>query len=292
MKTSTLRILLAFVLATAIYALAIPHLFEVQKQRRLEQLSLPGEIPASVVRAGSMEFKGVVADFLMLQAMTFMGEKIFRNRDLTPEEWQHLHRLLTKTTDIDRRFWDPYLLAETMLVWQAGMIEEGNQLLLKAAEHRPWDYRPYYFLGFNHFYFNKNAEKAAPYLRKAAQIPGGPYYLQGLAGRFSLYANETAIGIIFLDDMLRETVDPGIRQYLEKRLLTLKIIHDLGKKVRAFKAATGTLPRSFAEMIESGLLKEVPADPYGGEFVLLGNGRIYTTSQLVEKNNASKPLAK
>jgi hypothetical protein len=87
--------------------------------------------------------------------------------------------------------------------------------------------------------------------------------------------------------MLRETTDPAIRLYLEKRLLALKIIHDLEKKVQAFKAATGNLPRSFAEMIDSGLLKEVPADPYGGEFVLLGNGRIYTTSQLVEKKKAS-----
>jgi tetratricopeptide (TPR) repeat protein len=286
-KTSTLRILSAFVLATAMYALAIPQLSKVQQLRRLEQISLPGEIPAGVVRAFSFEFKGVVADYLMLQAMTFVGERLIENRDLSKEEWQHLHRLLTKITDIDQRFWDPYLLTETMLVWQAGMIEESNQLLLKAAEHRPWDYRPYYFLGFNHFYFQKNAEKAAPYLRKAAQIPGAPYYLQGLAARFSLYGNETATAVLFLDDMLRETTDPAIRLYLEKRLLALKIIHDLEKKVQAFKAATGSLPRTFAEIIDSGLLKEIPADPYGGEFVLLGNGRIYTTSQLVSLPNGS-----
>ncbi|MBV5330552.1 MAG: hypothetical protein JZU65_23470 [Chlorobium sp.] len=288
MKTFNIPILLAFFLATALYAVAIPRLGEVQQQRRIEQIGNLGEIPTAIIKALSFEFKGVVADFLMLQAMTFMGERIGQDRNPTPDEWQHLYRLLDKITDIDQRFWDPYLFAETMLVWQAGMVEEGNQLLLKAAEHRPQDYQPYYFIGFNNFYFLKNAEKAAPYLRKAAQIPGAPFYLQGLAARFSLYGNETVTAILFLDDMLRQTNDPVVRPYLEKRLLALKIIHELEQKVQAFKKSTGKLPHSFTEIIDTGLLHEIPPDPYGGTFFLFENGRVYTTSKLVDV----KPTAK
>lgn len=274
---------LTLVLATAVYVLSMPLLGEIQRQRQVDEVGKLGEIPPAVVRALSFEFKGVVADFLMLQAMTFVGERIGENREPTSEEWRHLHRLLIKITEIDRRFWDPYLFAETMLVWQAGMIEEGNRLLLKAAEHRPWDYQPYYFVGFNHFYFQKDAAKAAPYLRLAARIPGAPDYLQGLAARFSLYGNETAAALIFLEEMLRQAANPTVSRYLEKRLLALKIIYDLERKVEEFKSANGRLPQSFQEMIVTGQLAEIPADPYGGEFILLPNGRIYTTSQLVEK---------
>lgn len=288
MKTTNLPALLVFVLATALYAMVIPRLGEVQQQRRIEQIGNLGEIPAAVVKAISFEFKGVMADFLMLQAMTFMGERIGQDKNPSPEDWQHLYRLLDKITDIDQRFWDPYLFAETMLVWQAGMIEEGNQLLLKAAEHRLQDYQPYYFLGFNYFYFLKNAEKAAPYLRKAAQIPGAPFYLQGLAARFGLYGNDTVTAILFLDDMLRQTADPMVRRYLEKRQMALKIIHDLEQKVQAFKKTTGKLPHSFAEMIATGLLKEIPVDPYGGTFFLFENGRVYTTSKLVDMKQKIK----
>jgi len=279
---------LALVLATTIYVLTIPLLGEIQRQRQVEEIGKIGEIPPAVVRALSFEFKGVVADFLMLRTMAFVGERIGANQEFIQDEWRYLHRLLTKITEIDRRFWDPYLFAETMLVWQAGMIEEGNQLLLKAAEHRPWDYQPYYFLGFNHFYFKKDAQRAAPYLRRAARIPGAPDYLQGLAARFSLYGNETAAGIIFLEDMLRQAANPTVSQYLAKRLQTLKIIYDLERKVAAFKIAHDRLPQSFQEMIVAGLLSEVPPDPYGGEFILLRNGRIYTTSELI----GVKPLDK
>ena len=282
MKSQNWPTLLLFVLATVLYALTIPPLGEVQQQRRVEQIVNLGEIPVAVVRTLSLEFKGVTADFLMLQAMTFMGERLGQNKDFTPQEWQYLYRLLDKITDIDKRFWDPYLLAETMLVWQGGLIKEGNLLLLKAAEHRPWDFYPSFFLGFNYFYFLKDPEKAAEYIRKASQIPGAPFYLQGLAARFSLYGNETATALIFLDDMLRQTTDMSIRKYLEKRLQVIKIIYDLEKKVLVFKIKTGRLPGSLAELVETGLLHEIPGDPYGGQFFIMPDGRVYTTSKLVD----------
>ena len=262
--------------------MAIPRLSEVQHQRQIEETGALGEIPAAVTRVMSFEFKGVVADFLMLNAMTFMGERIAQKQDVTPKEWQHLYRLLDKVTEIDPRFWDPYLFAETMLVWQAGMIEEGNQLLIKAAEHRPHDYQPNYFIGFNYFFFLKDARKAAPYMRKAAQIPGAPFYLQGLAARFGLYGDETETAILFLDDMLQQTIDLTVRQYLEKRIKVLKIIYDLEQKVHAFTKKEGRAPLSLSELLDAGLLSAIPQDPYGGEFVLLENGRVYTTSKLVE----------
>jgi tetratricopeptide (TPR) repeat protein len=282
-KTAGLKALLVFILAAPIYSLAIPRLSDIQEQRRAEHIGSLGGLPAGMVRALSFEFKGIAADFLMLEAMTFVGKKLLGGQELSPADCQHLYGLLQKITAIDERFLDPYVFAESMLVWHAGMIEEGNQLLLKATEHRPWDYRPFYYLGFNYFYFLKDAQKAAPFLRRAAQLPGAPTYLKGLAARFSLYGNETAAAIIFLDEMLRETSDPGTRNYLAKRLEALEIIHELEKKVQEFKEAKGRLPQAFEEMIAAGSLEEIPADPYGGKFVLLQNGRVYTTSQLTEK---------
>ncbi len=289
MNKSTLFTLAIFVLAVTAYALTIPGLSQVRQERRARQISYFVEIPPQLAEAGSLEFKGVVADFLMLQAMTFMGERIGQRRDLSPEEWQHLHRLLTKITIIDPAFWDPYVLAETMLVWQAGMIEEANELLLTAAQHRPWDYRPYYFLGFNSFYFKKDMAKGAEYLRQAARKPNCPDYLRSLAARLSLYSNETALGILFLEDLIRETPQEESRAYLGKRLAALRAIRLLEKAVEEYGKTLHKKPTTVADLVRQGFLDEIPADPYGGEWVIMDNGRVYTTSELVEKK--SKPAA-
>lgn len=285
MNKSTLLTLAVFVLATTAYALTIPGLSQMRQERRAEQISYFVEVPPQLARVGSLEFKGVAADYLMLQAMTFMGERIGENRNLSPEEWQHLHRLLVKITNIDPAFWDPYVLAETMLVWQAGMLEEANELLLIAARHRPWDYRPYYFLGFNSFYFEKNVVRGAKYLRQAARKANCPDYLKSLAARLSLYSNETALGILFLEDLIKETAQEKSRAYLAKRLAALRAILILEKAVEEYGRTLHEKPTTVADLVQQGFLTDIPPDPYGGEWVIMDNGRVYTTSELVEKKH-------
>ncbi|PLX47629.1 MAG: hypothetical protein C0613_13585 [Desulfobulbaceae bacterium] len=285
MNKSTLLTLAVFILATTAYALTIPGLSQVRQERRAEQISYFVEVPPQLAKVGSLEFKGIVADYLMLEAMTFMGERIGQNRDLSAEEWQHLHRLLVKITSIDPAFWDPYVLAETMLVWQAGMMDEANELLLNAARHRPWDYRPFYFLGFNSFYFKKDVVGGAKYLRQAARKANCPDYLKSLAARLSLYGNETALGILFLEDLIRETSQEESRAYLAKRLEALRAIHILEKAVAEYGKTLQKKPAGVTDLVKQGFLEEIPPDPYGGDWVIMDNGRIYTTSELVEKKH-------
>jgi hypothetical protein len=69
--------------------------------------------------------------------------------------------------------------------------------------------------------------------------------------------------------------------YLEKRLTALEIIDSLEKTVIAFRESFQQMPTSLDDLVRSGLLENIPADPYGGTFFLMDNGRIYTTSKLV-----------
>ncbi len=240
-------------------------------------------LPSYLLQAFCLEFKGVAADLLFLKTMTFMGHNIGNNIALEKEEWPLLYHTLDRITDLDGRFWDPYVFAEMMLGWQAGMFDEDNALLEKATIARPEDYRPFFYLGFNHFYFLKNPAKAAPYLREAAKRPNAQSYIKPLAARMSLYGSQTVAGIIFLEDLLLETYDPIIKQQLETRLETLKKIHLLEKAVQEYKRTKHNLPDSLDKLVAEGIIEKIPVDPYGGMFVVLKNGRVYTTSELLAK---------
>lgn len=257
-------------------------LYEIRGRYQEQVISSVDQLPSPALQALSLEYKSVVADYLLLKTMTFVGKKLIEKEDLAPSDWQLLIQLLHKITDLDPQFWDPYLLGETMLTWQAGMIDEANTLLLKAAQHNKKDFRPWYFLGFNHFYFKQNFGKAAQYIGEAATRPGAPYYFKGLAARLGLYGDQTDVAIVFLEDMLREVTDENTKIYLEKRLAALNIIFDLEKKVREYQKAKGALPDSLSVMVDAGLLQTMPKDPYGGEFFMMANGRVYTTSKLVD----------
>lgn len=258
-------------------------IYEIRGKYVQERVSEVGQLPSSVLQAVTLEFKGAFSDYLFFKTLTFMGLKIAEKKGPSVDEWQLIHQMLQRVTDLDPRFWDPYVFAEMMLAWQARMFDEANALLEKAAEYRPHDYRPLYYIGFNHFYFHKNMKAAAPYLIEASKRPRAPRYLKGLATRMSFYAGQTSVGIFFLENLIKETHDPQMVKYLGKRLTALKMLFYLEGKVQEFKTQHGQLPESLDELVTTGLIKQVPIDPYGGKFVVLKSGRVYTTSEMLDK---------
>ena len=248
-----------------------------------ESMGNIGHLPATVLRAAALEFHGIASDFMFLKTITYVGLRLQEHSSPTKEEWHKAATMLRGVTDLDPMFWDPYLFAEVIFPWQANMQPEADKLLQKAARYRTNDFQPFYFLGFNAFYFEHNAAKAAPYLRRAAALPGAPAFLKGLAARFSLYGNQTKLGIVFLADLLKNTSNPKTNAYLKKRLRTLELINLLENKVKEFQKATSRLPLSLDELIKKGLLDTIPQDPYGGKFTITANGRVYTTSNMIEQ---------
>ncbi|MCL7488661.1 MAG: hypothetical protein M8357_10870 [Desulfobulbaceae bacterium] len=223
-----------------------------------------------------------MADYLMLNTMVWHGEKILDKIEVKPAEWQATYLGVKLITELDPRFLDPYVLAETSLPWEAGMVEETNELLLKAASVLKDNYRPYFFLWFNHYYFLKDPETAGMYLEKAAIVPGAPQFYKTLAARMRLQSGNIMSGIIFLQEMLKETRDAKTKLFLQKRLDTLRIIAALEKHVGEYIKQFNQQPENLSDLVREGLMEEIPRDPYGGEFYIMENGRVYTTSNLVQ----------
>jgi hypothetical protein len=163
------------------------------------------------------------------------------------------------------------------------MFDEVDILLEKAAQNRPNDYRPHYYIGFNHLYFRNNSDIAAPHLRKASTYPNAPGFIKGLASRVSLYAGQTGTAIFFLSNIIEDTSDPKMLKHFERRLITLKMLFYLEEKAKEYTTLYGRPLKSLDDLIATGMVPELPVDPYGGKFILLKNGRIYTTSNMVNK---------
>jgi hypothetical protein len=233
----------------------------------------------------TLEFHGLASDYLMLGTLTFMGQKLIEEKALTPSEWQMVYLALKQVVNLDPRFIDPYVVAEMSLPWEGGMVEETNDLLKQATEARPDDYLPFFFLWYNHFYFLKDVKTAASYLQQAAQKPHAPEYYGTLAARMHLYSGELQNSIVFLKELLNEATDPKIKKQLELRLEATMKIAFLEHKIKMFREQYHHGPRTLEEMVSSGILQEIPTDPYGGQFYVMENGRVYTTSEMVHKKN-------
>ncbi|MCB2183204.1 MAG: hypothetical protein KQH63_14320 [Desulfobulbaceae bacterium] len=275
----------AICIGAILVALYIPLTVKLQEQRKLflDTDFIAYTLPSTLIAPLSLEFKGVTADFLLFKFMTFIGGRIQELPNFTDLHWDYLEDTLDIITDLDPYYFDAYQYSQIFLAWDAGRPESANRLLEKAMENVPDNYRFPYYIGFNYYYFIKDNQKASEYFMKASKLPDSPYWLASWAARLSVFSFEHRAGIMFLEDMISQTRDERIKKYFQKRLTALQILSYLENKVDAYKEQYGKMPASLDDLVSSGIIKEIPEDPYGGKFILLSNGRVYTTSKMLEQ---------
>jgi len=241
-------------------------------------------VPAPVVKLFSLEFDGLAADFMFLEAMVFWGRIMERptkaSIDLRTMEFEYLNRSIASVVDLDPYFIDPVLLAQAVLTWEGKMYDEVNTLWEKSMQYRDWDWEPPFYRGFNYFYFLKDYGRASESLQVAALRPTAFPLLDRLATRLAVKGKRTENAIIFIDQMLRKEEDPERRAEYELRLIALKNIYFLEQVVARYVAVKGGRPASLRDLVAEHFISEMPQDPYGGIFYITPEGEIRTTSNM------------
>lgn len=271
-----------------IYALLFPGVWKSREQVRAE-IPAGYVIPSKFSRVLALGHQGLLSDFLFLKTATFIGSRGLSGQSLANHDWDYVKQSLDVVTDLDPYFVDPYMLAEGILAWDAQKPELANQLLAKGVQYRTWDWRLPFFIGFNHFYFLKDYEGASGHIMRAAELPGSPAYLKTLGARLAYYGGKSQTALLFLREMLAEANDPLMKQRLQMRLTALERAVVIENALEQFKAGEKRLPHELSELVTMGYLTILPDDPYGGQWGILKNGRVFSTSKFSTAPPNKKP---
>jgi hypothetical protein len=288
--------------------LGLGHFFILDKATSGQrQLSTPeglsAVLPGSIMKISSLEFDGLMSDFLFLKAMVFIGETLDRKGlpRVKFQEYLWLLRLLKASTDLDPYFYDPYYVGNAQLVWneysqgeyhpasqgfyysQDFLLRESNALLDKGIRHREWDWYLLFLKGFNHFYFlGENAEAAECLMEASLKTKSSPL-LATLAARLAYQENHTENAIVFLQQMIEGAEDEFVKEAFSLRLDALKKVLFLERAVQEFVSRRGRQPDALQDLVENNIISEIPSDPYGGVFFLDSNGQIKATSNFINR---------
>ena len=252
-----------------------------QRARKRQTAEAGFVIPPRFSRILSFGNAGLLSDYLLLKTISFYGERIMHKQRMSAKGWDFINDGLQAVTRLDPYFLDPYILTEGALAWDAGRIKEANAILDRGMTYRKQDWQLPFFVGFNYFYLLKEPEKGAQYLMVASGRPGSPSFLPTLAARLDYYGGQNQTAIAFIKTLLLQTSDPRLRKSLEYRLAALERAGSLEQTVRKFRKEEGRLPHSVEELVSSGYIRTLPLDPYGGKWIILKNGRVYSTSRFV-----------
>jgi hypothetical protein len=271
--------------STLFVILTCGHLFTLNqltshRQGLIRQSEELAELPPAAIKLLSLDYQNLVADLIFSRTMSFYGGKVNRGEKVDSKTWGLIYDRLVLATELDPYFADPYYFGQSALTWGAGMAREANVLLDRGRRFRTHDWFIPFFMGFNSFYFLHDDAQAATYLMEASKRPGSSSLVGLLAARLASKGGRTETAILFLGQLELETEDPVSKQDIRDRRMALEGIWVLEQAMERYHQQFGKQPKDLRALVDKGILKQIPTDPYGGTYYLNDQGKVWTTSDL------------
>jgi len=218
------------------------------------------------LKTATLGFHAVLADLLWTRAVIYFGDHYHTDKD-----YRWLYSLLDATTTLDPKNILAYRFGGNLLALEGEDVERSIELLKKGIRNNPHeDWRLYFMLGFDYFYYLEDYVSAAKYLEKAARMPGHPAYLPGLVARMYAKGEKTDTAIEFLQEIQRQYDDENMKAAIDDRLnilMAMKYARILQGIVEEYNKTYGKYPRDINELVQVGLLKEKPVYT-GGRYMV------------------------
>jgi tetratricopeptide (TPR) repeat protein len=231
----------------------------------------------------SLSYAALLADLYWVRAVQYYGGT--RLSGARAKTYDQLYPLLDITTSLDPRFSVAYRFGAIFLAEPypggAGRPDLAITLLEKGVRANPGGWHYLQDIGFVFYWWTGDFRQAAAYFRKAADVPGAPWWLRSLAAVTLAQGGDRSTSRELWQALRDSATDEWLRNNASFRLAqldALDAIDALAAQAKAYAARTGTWPASWGVLARAGYLRGMPLDPTGVPYVLDGAARAVTLS--------------
>jgi hypothetical protein len=165
-------------------------------------------------KLSSLGFDALLADAYWIQAVQIVGGL----QQGIGEHAPLIGRLIDVVTSLDPWVGHPYRFAAVWMTDSVDSVLKANALLERAIAYHPRDWRNRHYLGFNHFFYLGDDQRAAEILELAVGLPDAPHYLAGLVAKLREQHDGLETAEQFLIQLAESTEDEYARAAYLKAL--------------------------------------------------------------------------
>jgi hypothetical protein len=202
-------------------------------------------------------FEGLAADVYWLRTVQYFGGQKLFSRE---KDFALLRPLVEITTTLDPRLEIAYRYGAVFLSEPpptgAGRPHEGIEVLEKGVRNLPRSWRLRQTLGFSHFLYLGDAQRAAAVLEEAAALPGAAFWLRTLAAQLLAQGGDRASSRKMWQQMHDQEEEGILRENAQVQLAILDSLDradHLTGLVAEFEQRFGRRPERVQELQRAGL---------------------------------------
>jgi len=167
---------------------------------------------ASTLRLLAPADVDLLADLLWLRCVYYFGRHA-----LTDKEYPYLYPILDLITDLAPAWRWPFLFGATVFATEIHAYESGISLIEKGLQFHRADWQLWFYKGYYLWKWAEDAPGAADALSEAADLPGAPSFLKGLAATLANRAGQRGFAVSLIENALKKTIDPFQQERLVRK---------------------------------------------------------------------------
>lgn len=276
MRTASIaRFALTVIVTAVIFAATVHHLKSAPRQN--VHMEMRVALPLFVQVVMSMGDRYLAANLAAIRTVVADTMK------MKPDEFAIQAKLQEDVAWLNPGHEDNYYVAAAILPW-VGEVDAAQNVLARASHARRYDYQPAFYYGFNQLHFRGDAAGASAWLREAAEhLPEGNnrIQMQNLAAIWLDKTQDIDLAIRVVEAMAEQAKRRDFKHYLELRAQRLRGLKELRSAARLYRERYAKSPATLQDLVTSGTIPALPADPFGfgydfdkqGEIVLRNSPR-------------------
>ena len=226
-----------------------------------------------VARRAALSFDMLASDLYWMRAVQHFGAT--RLRSGGSRRFENLFPFLDLATALDRRFMVAYRFGAIFLSEPPpggpGRPDLAVRLLEKGIAATPDRWQYWQDMGFVHYWWTRDYDKAAAAFSKGAAIPGAPWWMQSLAAVTLAEGGDRQTSRLLWRALAQTADNDWLRRDAQRRLVQLDALDQIDAieaRVERARAAGLSAPWSWALLLERRQLAGVPIDPTGAPYVI------------------------
>jgi hypothetical protein len=253
----------------------------------------------TALRRMAIGYTALAADLYWIRAIQHFGDiRLGRvPASGSKNDYPLLYQLLDLTTTLDPRFNIAYRFGSIFLAEPfpggAGRPDQAIALLEKGLREVPgkWEYAS--DIGFVHYWWLHDYQKAAEWFERASRMPNAAWWLPSLAATTLVQGGDRASSRQMWEDIRTTADNDWLRGSAERALNQLKALDEIDELQRLIDRATAQSGKSPpAGLIQSG--GRLFVDPTGVPYEIDASGRVRLgpkSSLFPLPNQPARPLS-